>query len=146
MTMRRRWCGTLAIVLLCHVHVSCTGGPTQEEIDLARALAPPSIEDGTVGPWKNRHSGNPELAGVSVQQFPDCAYESVRYEGKHPAMILFVMWDGRVNQVEYEPSGTVSADWWWKIDKKRHDYILEQLDYTHGSKPDFKWGGEGRRS
>ena len=105
---------------------------------MAYALAPPPIKNGTVGHWENRHAGNPDLAGVLVQQFPDCAYDAPRFEGGHPAMILFVMWDGRVNQVEYEPSGEVSGDFWWKLELPRYDYVWEQLDYTQGSDPDFK--------
>jgi len=90
--------------------------------------------------WTNKHLGSADLAGVSIQQFPDCVHESPAWDGKHPAMILFVMWDGRVNQVEYEPSGKIRSDWWWDINKEKHDYsyIWNDLDYSHGSDPNFE--------
>jgi hypothetical protein len=75
----------------------------------------PTIQNFTVGPWTNRYQGDPTLAGVVVQQFPDCGAEAPEYEGQHPAMILFVFKDGRVNQNGFEPDGKVREDFWWKL-------------------------------
>lgn len=65
--------------------------------------------------WATRYSDDPQLAGVVVQQYPDCQYEASRYRGRHPAMILYVFQDGRVNQVGFEPDGAIHEDFWWTI-------------------------------
>ena len=101
--------------------------------------SPPEIKNVITGKWTNIHFSNPDLAGVLVQQFPDNPYEAPAWEGKHPAMILFVMWNGRVNQLGYEPSGKVRENFWWNIESSEHDYsyIWEQLDYPQGSDSNF---------
>ncbi len=102
--------------------------------------SPPETKNVTKGKWTNIHSSNPDLAGVLVQQFPDSSFEAPAWEGKHPAMILFVMWNGRVNQLGYEPSGMVRENFWWNMETSEHNYsyIWEQLDYSLGSDPNFK--------
>ncbi len=74
---------------------------------------PPEIKNFTVGPWKNVHKKDPNLLGVRVQQFPDCAYEAPNYEGCHPAMIIYVFKDMRCHQMDFTPSGQLQEDFWW---------------------------------
>ena len=107
----------------------------------------PEISDQSVGEWGNIHSKNLGLAGVLVQQFPDCSLEAAAWEGKHPAMILFVMWDGRVNQIGYKPSGMITENFWWHLSSDSHDYsyIWKQVDYTYGSDPKFQRHKDPRR-
>lgn len=130
-------CTLPALVCLCFV--SCSGTDTGNRL---QAGAPTILEshEPSVGSWTNRHAKNPDLAGVLVQQFPDSSHEASERKGKHPAMILFVMWDGRVNQVGYRPSGEIIEDFWWDLKQGSHDfsYVWEQLDYSHGSDPTFK--------
>jgi hypothetical protein len=82
------------------------------------------------GAWVNVHAATPGLAGVKVQQFPDCSGDEERYRGRHPCMILFVFKDGRVHQVCYEPDGRFSQpdspEFWWRLGKD--DVIWSQLD------------------
>ncbi len=53
-------------------------------------------------------------------------------------MILYVMWDGSVNQMGYSPSGDIVEDFWWSIEEHGLNYVWEQLDYSVGSDPNFK--------
>lgn len=96
----------------------------------------PHIHDLAVGQWDNTHTDNSELAGVIVQQFPDNSHDAPKYESKHPCIILFVMWDGRVNELQYKPSGKITSNSWWHI--KAESYIWKQLDFSVGSDPGFK--------
>ncbi len=94
------------------------------------------IRDTSVGRWENpfRHSAN--LAGVITQQFPDGG-DFKPYEGKHPCMILFVFWDGRIRQINYEPDGSSHDAQWWHLGPENQFY-WDQVDFTHGSDPLFR--------
>lgn len=98
------------------------------------------IHDFSVGPWENPFRGNPDLAGVNVQQFGECPYDQHLWEGRHPCEIYFYYWDGRVRQRGYEPDGTLREDFWWPADMrlKPHDSGWNQVDFSHGSDPTFK--------
>ncbi|GIK15667.1 MAG: hypothetical protein BroJett003_06310 [Planctomycetota bacterium] len=84
--------------------------------------------------WAARYVGDAQLAGVTVQQYPDCEGEAARYRGKHPAMALYVFKDGRVNQVGFEPDGTIKEDFWFAIEPDH--WVWEQLDQTIAGKAD----------
>ena len=86
----------------------------------------PKVKNHTVGKWVNIHEKNPGLVGVRVQQFPDCQYETKRYEGKHPVMIIYVFKNGRAHQLGYEPDGTISSGFWW--DAPKDHLIWKNLD------------------
>ena len=98
---------------------------------------PDTPQNRAIGNWTNYHSGNIDLAGVRIQQFPDNR-EFEPWEGRHPAMILYVMWDGRVNQIGYKPDGSVQENFWWQITEGNGRYLWENLDYSVGSDPNFK--------
>jgi len=110
-------------------HVACLGlivllaGCTAQPI--SEAENDPPIHNLTVGQWTNRYHGDPNLAGVVVQQFPDCAGEALRFEGHHPALVLYVFKDGRVNQIGFEPDGKVRENFWWRI--KNDDPLWKQI-------------------
>ncbi len=109
----------LSLLLPCLL-IGC-GEPTLSE-------APPEvpIRNWTVGRWTNRYADDPNLAGVRVQQFPDCSGDAARHEGRHPAMILYVFKNGRVNQNGFEPDGTIREDFWWSIGPDH--YLWDQID------------------
>ncbi len=86
---------------------------------------PPEIKNFTVGHWKNVHKGDPNLLGVRVQQFPDCAYEAPEYEGQHPAMVIYVFRDKRCHQMGFTPDGKVDGDFWWD---NAPDWLVETLE------------------
>jgi hypothetical protein len=125
-----------ALLSLFMIGCSRPGPDIEPRTDVVQA---PETFDDSIGDWKNIHSMNPELAGVLVQQFPDSSFGASVYQGAHPAMILFVMWDGRVNQIGYEPSGKAEENFWWNLNERPRDYsyIWEQLDYSKGSDPEF---------
>ncbi len=75
----------------------------------------PRITNHEVGNWTNIHKGNKDLVGIHIQQFPDCQYEAGRYEGKHPAMIIYVFKNNKAHQVGYEPNGVIRSGFWWNI-------------------------------
>jgi len=75
------------------------------------------------GAWTNLHAGDPELAVIRIQQYPDCLLERDRYVGKHPAMILYIFEDGRVHQTGFEPDGTMHEDFWFTTGP--HDPLRE---------------------
>ena len=120
--------------------IGCSTQDASEGLPYAVEVSVPVIRDTSTGAWKNIHRANPDLAGALVQQFPDSSLEAPAWEGKHPAMILFVMWDGRVNQIGYKPSGKIAEDLWWNLNEGDRDYsyIWEQLDFSHGSDPAFE--------
>ena len=82
-----------------------------------------------------------------MQQFTDCPYENWRYEGKHPAMVIFYFWDGRVRQLGYEPDGTVYDNFWWPAPDrlKPGDAAWWMVDFTHGSDPTFQHHADPRK-
>ena len=127
--------------------VSCS--PTKQD-RASEVVWGPSIQpvSDVIGKWKNIHEGNPELAGVEIQQYPDSALEAPAWEGGHPAMILFVMWDGRVNQRGYRPDGTVREDFWWDLNDKKdyYSHIWDELDFSVGGDPDFLRHPDPRKS
>ncbi len=93
---------------------------------ISEAPTDPPMRNRAVGQWTNRYAGDPDLAGVRVQQFPDCWGDAAQYEGRHPAMILYVFKDGRVNQNGFKPDGMIEEDFWWKIGPTH--YLWEQID------------------
>ena len=90
------------------------------------------------GAWKNIYQGDPKLAGVIVQQFPDGddGFTSEERDGAHPCMILFGFWDDRFRQVSYSPSGAIRHDFWFTIDPTTRD-IWNRVDFSKGSDPGF---------
>lgn len=82
-----------------------------------------------------------------MQQFTDCASENWRYKGKHPAMILFYYWDGRVRQLGYDPDGTVHENFWWpdSLRLKPGDAAWSNVDFTCGSDPAFQQHADPRK-
>lgn len=69
----------------------------------------------TVGRWANRYPGHPDLVGVQVRQFPDAAVQAQRYQGRHPATVIYVFKNGRANRVNYEPDATILQDYWFPL-------------------------------
>jgi hypothetical protein len=65
--------------------------------------------------WVNIHKDNPDLIGVYVQQFPDSKADRKAYEGKHPALVIFIFNGYRAHQLEYTPSGQAETGFWWNI-------------------------------
>jgi hypothetical protein len=63
----------------------------------------------------NIHKNNPDLIGVYVQQFPDNEDDRAVFEGKHPAMIIFIFKGNKAHQVSYTPTGQVETGFWWDI-------------------------------
>lgn len=100
--------------------------PKDADASLFETEGPAPVYDRSVGKWTNRYSACIDLAGVVVQQFPDCAGDAPRYEGRHPAMILYVFKDGSVNQNSFAPSGGLLEDFWWKA--APDDWIWTRLD------------------
>ena len=110
--------------------VSAQAGVSEEE---------PTVGKVEEGPWNNIYRGDPSLAGVIVQQFPD-GYDDFTFEernGKHPCMILYGFWEDRFRHVEYTPSGKVTGDFWFEIDDSTK-WIWDNVDFTQGSDPSFK--------
>ena len=116
---------------------------------LARTAAgpwpsPPSIHNRTVGSWVNLYQGDPRLAGVSVEQFGDNAFEASPYEGKHPEGVWFYFWDGQVRMITYRPDGTVTSDQWRQGRIKPGATEWDQVDFTQGSDPTFRHHADPR--
>lgn len=128
---------TLAIAI-SSILISCQSVNHQTELG-----RPPVIHNRAVGPWTNVHQGDASLAGTIVQQFTDCPYENQRWEGKHPAMVLFVFWDGKVRQRGYQPDGTCYEDFYWNIPSDSHQW--DSVDFTTGSDPYFHNHRDPRR-
>jgi len=101
--------------------------------------------DGAELRWLNIYGDDPGLAGVVVQQLPDSPAGASRWRGRHPAMILFVFWDGRVRQRGYSPTGAVEEDFWWHITPAQKD-IWKQVDYSKGSDPQFRRHADPRNN
>jgi hypothetical protein len=76
---------------------------------------PPAVPDRGAGRWVNRYPGRADLVGVQVRQFPEHRAEAARYEGRHPATIIYVFKDGRANRIDYEPDGAVRQDHWFRL-------------------------------
>ena len=98
-----------------------------EKDPLEVVVPEPSTKQGV---WINVHAATPGLAGVRVQQFPDCDEDLDRYCGRHPAMILYVFKDGRVHQLGFEPDGKPCSphaeDFWWRI--SNDSWLWSELD------------------
>ena len=88
---------------------------------------PPPIKNRAVGEWKNLYKRDPKLLGYRVQQFPDSHYLAPDYEGRHPAMVIYVFKDLRVRQMGFEPDGTVREDFWWK-ESAQDSVLLNSLE------------------
>ena len=65
--------------------------------------------------WINIHSENPDLIGVFVEQYPTHKEDHALYEGKHPAMVIYVFKGNRAHQLSFTPSGQVRDGFWWDI-------------------------------
>ena len=76
--------------------------------------------------WINIHQKNPDLIGVYVQQVPDNKADATAYQGKHPAMIIYVFKNGKAHQVSYTPSGQIESGFWWSIPSD--NWIYSHLD------------------
>lgn len=93
--------------------------------------------DNAIGPWENPYKGDPKLAGVEIQQYPEGIGPKKRYEHKHPASIWYIFWNGNVKSVQYDPDGTVMVSSLWKRSYKTPaDWY--RVDFTYGSDPEFK--------
>lgn len=112
--------------------VSPKAGVTEEEMAMASRKA-------KNGPWTHIYRGDPDLAGVVVQQFPDGddGFSFEERNGKHPCMILYGFWNDRFRQMHYTPSGTLESDFWFEVDDST-SWIWRNVDFSHGSDPSFK--------
>jgi hypothetical protein len=99
----------------------------------------------TIGPWENLYKGDPALAGIYLIQYPEGAVSFKDYEYKHPGLIEYFFWDGRVRQIGYRPDGSVNDDFWWPEKIKPGDGRWEQADFSYGSDPEFKRHKDPRR-
>lgn len=103
----------------------------------------------TAGKWINIYVGNPNLAGVLVTQYPADQKEKHLFDGKHPFVLSFVMWDGSINETYYDPEGrVVSAGWWRLKDMKSYDpqILWRNVDFSLGSDPKFKHHKDPRKN
>jgi len=87
---------------------------------IALALSSAPLSAGTTvvpcgSEWINIHGENPDLIGIYVRQFPDHKEDRPLYEGKHPALVVYVFSDQRAHQVSYAPSGQARDGFWWDI-------------------------------
>jgi hypothetical protein len=91
--------------------------------------------------WVNIYVGNSELAGVMIVQQPTEKHKGISYQGKHPFLISFVMWNGAVNETYYKPDGQIISAAWWRLrDIKALDpqSVWHAVDFSYGSDPSFK--------
>jgi hypothetical protein len=89
-----------------------------------------------IGPWTNIYEDDPELAGVEIHQQGENPYEQAARVGKHPEMILYYFWDGRIRQQNFDTDGSVYSDQWLpKL--KIGDPSWELVDFSSGSDPSF---------
>jgi hypothetical protein len=92
---------------------------------------------GDAGPWTNIYKGNPNLAGVSVEQYPEGHGSVDAYIGQHPASIWFVFWDGDVREYLYSPDGKViNKSTLYDVFKPGSD-LWQNVDFSYGSDPAF---------
>ena len=84
----------------------------------------PKIKNKATGRWVNIHEKRTDLLGVKVQQFPDNPHAAKDYEGKHPAMIIYVFKNLDAHQIEFNPDGSISGGFWWKLGNK-HPILKE---------------------
>jgi hypothetical protein len=89
------------------------------------APAPKGVKNSAVGTWVNKYQDNQSLKGIYVQQFPDCQDDYAKFEGHHPAMIIYVFKDGRANQIGYNPDGAIKEDFWFKTNPG--DWLWNQV-------------------
>jgi hypothetical protein len=78
----------------------------------------------------NLHANDRNLLGIWVQQFPDCREEGGRYVGKHPAMIVYMFRGGRSHQINSEPDGRCTGDFWSKTTEA---WVREKAGYWFGN-------------
>jgi len=107
------------------------GCVAENQRQLSEAPDVQPVTNRAVGPWINRFDGVKGLAGVIVQQFPDNSADAPDYQGKHPAMILYVFKDGRVNQCGFDPNGNITEDFWWKL--APGDSMWSEIDRAYAS-------------
>lgn len=128
----------LASIALCITTNSCANGKRKDN----------QVPDG-VGKWTNAYANAPKLAGVSVSQYPEVAASSVldSYVGKHPATITYFFWNGRVRQCTFAPDGQRLDDFWWPDDfLKRNPSLWNEVDFSAGSDPQFKFHVDPRKA
>lgn len=121
----------LLLVLLSVFIVSCA----QQAITEVQSLQEGTRLSSEIGEWTNLHKGSDKLAGVIVNQYPD-NFEASAYESRHPAMIMYFMWDSTIHEVYYNPDGTQSGEHWSKV-QDNYKHVWSQVDFSHGSDPAF---------
>jgi len=100
-----------------------------------------------IGPWENRYQSDPNLAGVIVTQYPEGeAMAKTPYQGKHPASIWYVFWNGDVMSIEYRPDGSVLGESLWKEYFTPCSWWWGEVDFSRGSDPLFQRHADPRRA
>jgi hypothetical protein len=87
--------------------------------------------------WANLYAADPDLAGVIVLQNHTEPDEPWRSKTMHPAVVMYVFWNGRVLQYQYSRHGKLEGRVDWKLDKTDYDWWSE-VDYSYGSDPEFR--------
>jgi hypothetical protein len=89
--------------------------------------------------------GYPGLAGLIVKQYPDSGSDFGKikdnrklYAKKHPAVVHFYFWDGRVMQARYSPAGTLQYSSTSQIPVPPGNEAWRRVDFGWGSDPKFK--------
>ena len=129
-------------LLLCVILMSACAHQTGS---VASTHPEDTTRDPTIDAWINPFKDDPQLAGVIVQQLPENPYDQKAWLGKHPSMIEFFFWDGRVQQRDYEPDGTQTDSFWWPSTMKVNRNLWDQVDFTQGADPTFKQHADPRQ-
>jgi hypothetical protein len=90
------------------------------------------------------YEGDPKLAGVIIEQYPEGIEPKQRYAGKHPASIWYAFWDGNIVAVDYDPDGKPSVKSFWKGYMSRTPWLWKDVDFNYGSDPTFKGHADPR--
>lgn len=99
--------------------------------------------------WKNLYKNDPSLAGIEIDQRPreGSVYEDRSvYDNRHPGMVSYYFWDGRIRCIYYSPYGDVWDDSWYKKRIKAGDASWGCVDFSYGSDPKFKSHGDPRKA
>jgi hypothetical protein len=97
----------------------------------SEAGSAPEIKNRAIGKWTNAYEGVAGLAGVRVQQFPDCDGDSKQYEGRHPCMVIYIFTDGRANQMGFNPDGSIKENFWHTL--RPDNWIWQSMDRSYAS-------------
>ena len=96
---------------------------------------------------QNLYAGNPQLAGISIAQSSDELGSYEKYLGKHPALVCYVFWDGRVQQYNYEPDGKLmEKPFWWPRKLEVGNGSWKEVDFSYGSDPTFEKHQDPRKA